>query len=148
MHSFVCRCWLARVPFFVAVLVPVSLILFLNCIAFGLVLYQLRQMDSRRIDLTKRSDILARLRGAISIMVLLGLTWIFAFFAIGGASVVFHYLFAIFNSMQGLFIFIFYCALKKEAQLAWLRCLACEAHNRSSPSTSKGEHVWHLRSVA
>lgn len=41
-----------------------------------------------------------RLRGAIGVVFLLGLSWLFAIFAIGQASVAFYYLFAVFNSMQ------------------------------------------------
>ena len=39
-------------------------------------------------------------RGIVGVAILLGLTWIFAVFAIDQASVVFYYLFAIFNSLQ------------------------------------------------
>ncbi|GFS00568.1 adhesion G-protein coupled receptor G2 [Elysia marginata] len=77
-----------------------------------------------------------RLRGAIGIVILLGLTWIFAIFAIGEASVVFYYLFAIFNSLQGLFIFIFYCVLKKDAMSAWKRVLPCFEEYGDSTKTS------------
>ncbi|GFO27272.1 G-protein coupled receptor 126-like [Plakobranchus ocellatus] len=80
---------------------------------------------------------LQRLRGAIGVVSLLGLTWIFAVFAIGEASVVFYYLFAIFNSLQGLFIFVFYCLLKKDAVIAWKRVLVCfEEYGESSKSSS------------
>ncbi|XP_061403829.1 adhesion G-protein coupled receptor F2-like [Lethenteron reissneri] len=50
---------------------------------------------------------------------LLGVTWglgIFAFSAGGRASYVLHYLFAILNSLQGLFILIFNCLLDKEVR--------------------------------
>uniref|UniRef100_A0A0L8GEB4 G-protein coupled receptors family 2 profile 2 domain-containing protein n=1 Tax=Octopus bimaculoides TaxID=37653 RepID=A0A0L8GEB4_OCTBM len=36
-----------------------------------------------------------------------------SFFAFGEAAEVFNYLFAIFNTLQGMFIFIFYCIYKK-----------------------------------
>lgn len=41
------------------------------------------------------------LRSGVSLTFLLGMTWAFAFFAWGPVSLVFVYLFAIFNSLQG-----------------------------------------------
>ncbi|XP_046549121.1 adhesion G-protein coupled receptor G2-like isoform X2 [Haliotis rubra] len=68
---------------------------------------------------------MTQLRGAVGVVILLGLTWVFAVFAIDRASIVFYYLFAITNSLQGLFIFIFYCIFKKDALTAWRRKLPC-----------------------
>ena len=67
----------------------------------------------------KQYNIQTQLRGAIAVVILLGLTWVFAIFAVGRASLVFQYLFSIFNSLQGLFIFIFYCLLKKDVKDIW-----------------------------
>ena len=134
------RCWLSRIPFFLVFLAPVSVVLILNFVAFGLVINQLRIMDSKKLDKSRRITVISRLRGALSVIVLLGLTWSFAFFAIGGAGVVFHYLFAISNSLQGLFIFAFYCLLKKEAQISWMRCVGCDVTGRESRSTSRGAY--------
>jgi hypothetical protein len=70
--------------------------------------------------------------------VLLGLTWAFAIFAIGNGGIIFQYLFTIFNSLQGLFICIFYCVLKTDAQQAWKKKLGCGKPTYSGPSTTKG----------
>ena len=50
-------------------------------------------------------------RQGIAIMVLLGLTWIFGILAIDDAKRVFQYLFAIFNTLQGFFVFLFFVIL-------------------------------------
>ena len=47
----------------------------------------------------------------MSFFALLGVTWVFGALAIGGAALVFIYLFALCNAFQGLFIFIFHCAV-------------------------------------
>ena len=47
-------------------------------------------------------------------MVLLGLTWLFGIIAIGDAKLAFQYLFCIFNTLQGLFVFILFCILPTE----------------------------------
>ncbi|XP_036355555.1 adhesion G-protein coupled receptor G2-like [Octopus sinensis] len=49
-------------------------------------------------------------------MFLLGFTWVFAFFAVSRATKVFDYLFSIFNTLQGMFIFTFYCLYKKDTR--------------------------------
>ena len=49
-------------------------------------------------------------------MVLLGLTWLFGILVIDDATVAFQYLFCIFNTLQGLFVFIFFCILPHETR--------------------------------
>ena len=53
-------------------------------------------------------------RRALAIMVLLGLTWLFGILAIGDAKLAFQYLFCIFNTLQGFFVFILFCILPTE----------------------------------
>ncbi|XP_012944090.1 adhesion G-protein coupled receptor G4 [Aplysia californica] len=132
-------CWLRNPAFYAAFVGPVCLILLLNCAAFALVIRQLR--SSSKLNKTDRNSTVQRLRGAIGVVILLGLTWIFAIFAIDRASVVFYYLFAIFNSLQGLFIFIFYCLLKKDAVAAWKRSLPCCEDYGDQSKTSSNSRV-------
>ncbi|KAI3379422.1 hypothetical protein SNEBB_000532 [Seison nebaliae] len=57
------------------------------------------------------------IRGAFVLGALLGLTWIFGYFHINKKhTIAFQYLFAIFNSLQGFFIFIFYCVLSERVR--------------------------------
>ncbi|ESO89386.1 hypothetical protein LOTGIDRAFT_106517, partial [Lottia gigantea] len=52
---------------------------------------------------------------ALSVLLpITGLTWIFGVFSVNGYTVIFQYLFALFNSLQGLFIFIFHCFLNRQ----------------------------------
>ena len=53
-------------------------------------------------------------------MVLFGLTWVFAAFTVNDASIAFQFLFAIFNSLQGFFIFLFYCVVSRDARMLWV----------------------------
>uniref|UniRef100_A0A3B3QTI8 Adhesion G protein-coupled receptor G4b n=1 Tax=Paramormyrops kingsleyae TaxID=1676925 RepID=A0A3B3QTI8_9TELE len=66
-----------------------------------------------------RTGLLRDLRGVTSLTFLLGLTWIMAFFTWGPAKVPLLYLFAILNSLQGFFIFVFYCLMKESVQKQW-----------------------------
>jgi hypothetical protein len=64
-----------------------------------------------------------QLRGAVTVMILLGVTWVFGMFAFGKAKTVFQYVFCITNSLQGFFIFLVRCLMHPEARAAWLQLL-------------------------
>ena len=78
-----------------------------------------------------------RVRMAIAILVLLGLTWIFGALAIGSARLFFEYLFCIFNSLQGFFIFVFHCLRQKDVQRAWLACCRGKGFSHHPTTTDK-----------
>nr|XP_023682755.1 adhesion G-protein coupled receptor D1 isoform X1 [Paramormyrops kingsleyae] len=50
---------------------------------------------------------------------ILGISWIFGVLAINDHSLIFQYLFAVFNSLQGFFIFLFHCLLNSEVRAAF-----------------------------
>lgn len=52
--------------------------------------------------------------GAIALLFLLGMTWAFGLLFINENTVIMAYLFTTFNAFQGMFIFIFHCALQKK----------------------------------
>ncbi|XP_008067573.1 adhesion G-protein coupled receptor D1 [Carlito syrichta] len=50
---------------------------------------------------------------------ILGTSWVFGVLAVNDRAVVFQYMFAILNSLQGLFIFLFHCLLNSEVRAAF-----------------------------
>ncbi|XP_064210091.1 adhesion G-protein coupled receptor D1 isoform X1 [Anguilla rostrata] len=50
---------------------------------------------------------------------ILGISWVFGVLAINDHSLLFQYLFAVFNSLQGFFIFLFHCLLNSEVRAAF-----------------------------
>ena len=48
------------------------------------------------------------------ILPLLGITWLFGLLSFNSDIIIFKYIFTIFNSLQGLMIFIFHCILNKK----------------------------------
>ena len=132
-------CWLPRLVFYVAFLFPLIVILIANSISFCMVIHQLRMVTlNKTITRTDtHQSTAAQLRGAVCVLVLLGLTWVFAFLAIGGANVAFSYLFIVCNTLQGSFIFVFYCLLKKEVQNAWTAMVVAPA--KREDTSGKGE---------
>lgn len=61
--------------------------------------------------------------GAFALLCLSGLTWSFGLFFINESSIVMAYLFTIFNTLQGMFIFIFHCLLQKKVRFCFLGLL-------------------------
>lgn len=54
------------------------------------------------------------IKGAVVLIVLLGLTWGFGLFYVNEQSVVMAYIFTVLNSLQGLLIFIFHCFMNEK----------------------------------
>ncbi|XP_019625513.1 PREDICTED: adhesion G protein-coupled receptor L3-like, partial [Branchiostoma belcheri] len=124
-------CWLAREPLIYAFLIPAGLILLFNLLVFILVMYKLVREEKKQKELrgadaieVDRQWIILQIRRAGSIMALFGLTWVFGFFVIDDARTVFAYLFCIFNTLQGLFIFIFHCVMRED-MTKWRKKLTC-----------------------
>ncbi|XP_043076221.1 adhesion G-protein coupled receptor G6 isoform X15 [Puntigrus tetrazona] len=119
-------CWIhSPVVFYVTCVGYFSMIFLMNVAMFIVVMIQICGRNGKRSNRTLREEILRNLRSVVSLTFLLGMTWGFAFFAWGPASLAFMYLFSIFNSLQGLFIFVFHCALKENVQKQWRRYLCC-----------------------
>ncbi|XP_077983268.1 adhesion G protein-coupled receptor L3-like [Glandiceps talaboti] len=64
-----------------------------------------------KIEQAKRST-----RAALILLPLLGITWLFGCLAFNQATIVFQYVFAILNSLQGFFIFIFHCLANEDVR--------------------------------
>uniref|UniRef100_A0A8C2GU86 Adhesion G protein-coupled receptor L3.1 n=1 Tax=Cyprinus carpio TaxID=7962 RepID=A0A8C2GU86_CYPCA len=109
-------CWLRLDTYFIwSFIGPATLIIMLNVIFLGIALYKMfhhtaiLKPDSGCLDNIKSWVI-----GAIALLCLLGLTWAFGLMYINESTVTMAYLFTIFNSLQGMFIFIFHCILQKK----------------------------------
>ncbi|XP_075410573.1 adhesion G-protein coupled receptor G6 isoform X2 [Tenrec ecaudatus] len=119
-------CWIHDpVVFYVTCAGYFGIMFFLNVAMFIVVMVQICGRNGKRSNRTLREEVLRNLRSVVSLTFLLGMTWGFAFFAWGPLKVPFTYLFSIFNSLQGLFIFIFHCAMKENVQKQWRRHLCC-----------------------
>ncbi|XP_019740465.1 adhesion G-protein coupled receptor G6, partial [Hippocampus comes] len=119
-------CWIrSAAVFYAACVAYFCLVFLLNAAMFVVVMLQICGRNGKRGNRTLRQEVVRNLRSGVSLTFLLGMTWAFAFFAWGPVSLVFVYLFAIFNSLQGLFIFFFHCALKENVQKQWRRSLCC-----------------------
>ncbi|XP_028396995.1 adhesion G-protein coupled receptor D1-like [Dendronephthya gigantea] len=71
-----------------------------------------------------------------AVIPILGITWIFGVMAFNESSIVFQYLFAITNSLQGALIFILYCLVNKEVRNELRRKLTVWQTRREFSSSS------------
>ncbi|XP_060904380.1 adhesion G-protein coupled receptor G4 isoform X2 [Labrus mixtus] len=118
-------CWLQNdVFFYVTVVAFFLLILLCNIFVFIKVLVQIRQMRFNKSSANSRTS-LQDLRAVASLTVLLGLTWSMGFFSFGPGRVAMLYLFCIFNTSQGFFIFLFHCLMKENVRKQWRIHLCC-----------------------
>ncbi|KAL2095282.1 hypothetical protein ACEWY4_010001 [Coilia grayii] len=119
-------CWLKnRVAFYVAVVAYYCVIFLMNMAMFVVVLVQLGRIKRQNPHNVQHRSRLQDARSIAGLTMLLGLTWGFAFFAWGPVNLAFMYLFAIFNSFQGFFIFVFHCAVKENVRRQWRTYLCC-----------------------
>ncbi|KAG1674164.1 Adhesion G-protein coupled receptor G6 [Nymphon striatum] len=112
--------------YFISFFGPCCLILLINLIVFIMVcrvLFSPRMTSGKNDMIKKRIDsrkvTAMQIKGAFTVMVLLGVTWVFGAFAIGKAKLVFLYIFTVCNSLQGFLIFVIRCLSYPEARKAW-----------------------------
>ena len=108
------------------------LILLVNSVVYVLIIRSLLTSGSK-VAADKRATNLQQTRRAAAILVVLGLTWLFGVLAIRDAKIVFQYLFCIFNSIQGLLIFLFYCVFSADTKAKYKR-LCCRKSKESETS--------------
>nr|XP_055063998.1 adhesion G-protein coupled receptor G2 isoform X2 [Misgurnus anguillicaudatus] len=119
-------CWITNdIVFYVAVVVYFCIVFLINFAMFIVVLVQLCRIKRQNPQNVQNRSSWQELRSVAGLTVLLGITWGFAFFAWGPVNLAFMYLFAIFNTFQGLFIFIFHCAMKENVRRQWRAYLCC-----------------------
>uniref|UniRef100_A0A452U087 Adhesion G-protein coupled receptor G2 n=1 Tax=Ursus maritimus TaxID=29073 RepID=A0A452U087_URSMA len=119
-------CWInSNAVFYITVVGYFCVIFLLNISMFIVVLVQLCRIKKKKQLGAQRKTSIQDLRSVAGLTFLLGITWGFAFFAWGPVNVTFMYLFAIFNTLQGFFIFIFYCVAKENVRKQWRRYLCC-----------------------
>ncbi|XP_041255928.1 adhesion G-protein coupled receptor G2 isoform X1 [Onychostruthus taczanowskii] len=116
-------CWIKnRIVFYITAVGYFCLIFLINISMFIVVLIQLCRIKKRKQLGAQRKTSIQDLRSVAGLTFLLGITWGFAFFTV---NEVFTYLFTIFNTLQGFFIFIFYCVTKENVRKQWRRYLCC-----------------------
>ncbi|NXK49822.1 AGRG7 protein, partial [Chauna torquata] len=114
-------CWLAALdqnqnfstkkPMLWSFLLPVAVILLFNITIFIKIIVSVLWKENKNLTRNKKDSFLKKMTGTISIIVVLGITWTIGYLMLISheeASLVFSYVFCIFNATQGLQICILY----------------------------------------
>ncbi|XP_078114974.1 adhesion G protein-coupled receptor L2 isoform X4 [Sander vitreus] len=117
-------CWLSVDNHFIwSFIGPVTFIIMLNLIFLVITMYKMvKHTTTLKPDSSRLENIKSWVMGAFALLCLLGLTWSFGLFFINESSIVMAYLFTIFNTFQGMFIFIFHCLLQKKVRKEYSKC--------------------------
>ncbi|XP_050005389.1 adhesion G protein-coupled receptor L2 isoform X3 [Alexandromys fortis] len=135
-------CWLHVDNYFIwSFIGPVTFIILLNIIFLVITLCKMvKHSNTLKPDSSRLENIKSWVLGAFALLCLLGLTWSFGFLYINEETVVMAYLFTTFNAFQGLFIFIFHCALQKKVRKEYGKCFrhwyCCGGLPTESPHSS------------
>jgi len=144
-------CWISiEAGLIWAFVAPVTTVIIINFIILIMVVKILIssvsavQVDSKTSQETNKTvqQTKAGAKAMIILMPILGLSWVFGILAVNEATIVFQYLFCIFNSLQGFFIFIVYVIGNSEVRSAFKRL-----QERHSLSRSVGERSFGLKSI-
>uniref|UniRef100_A0A1A8P464 Latrophilin 2 n=2 Tax=Nothobranchius rachovii TaxID=451742 RepID=A0A1A8P464_9TELE len=131
-------CWLRVDNHFIwSFIGPVTLIIVVNVIFLVVTIYKMvKHSTSMKPDSSRLGGIRSWVLGAFALLCLLGLTWSFGLFFLNESSIVMAYLFTIFNTLQGMFIFIFHCILQKKVRKEYGKCLRTHCCSGKSVETS------------
>lgn len=130
-----CSCFISHtVVFFASLLGPIASLLVVTLAIFLIALCIIIGYSTKRFKgskkASKRRGACRSIFGILGVMFLFGLTWVFGAFTIGGGPDYFKYLFVGFNSLQGLFIFVFFVVFAKESQDLWLQTCGCKERKK------------------
>ncbi|XP_053395247.1 adhesion G protein-coupled receptor L4-like isoform X2 [Mercenaria mercenaria] len=137
-------CWLTTDRMFIwSFAGPIVFILLVNLVVLIYAMFAVYKHSEYVFtkDKSKTGNIKAWIQGALAMEVLLGLTWIFGYFYISEEAIPVAYLFTIFNSLQGLFIFVFHCLLNKKVRKAYTRFI--DYPGRTSSSGTHSTKAYH-----
>ncbi|XP_029473874.1 adhesion G protein-coupled receptor L2 isoform X13 [Rhinatrema bivittatum] len=135
-------CWLRVDNYFIwSFIGPVAFIILLNVIFLVITLCKMvKHSNTLKPDSSRLENIKSWVLGAFGLLCLLGLTWSFGLLFINEETVVMAYLFTVFNAFQGMFIFIFHCALQKKVRKEYSKCFrhsyCCGGLPTESPHSS------------
>ncbi|KYO36808.1 adhesion G protein-coupled receptor L2 isoform D [Alligator mississippiensis] len=135
-------CWLHIDNCFIwSFIGPVTFIILLNLIFLVITLCKMvKHSNTLKPDSSRLENIKSWVLGAFALLCLLGLTWSFGLLFINEGTVVMTYLFTVFNAFQGMFIFIFHCALQKKVRKEYGKCFrhsyCCGGLPTESPHSS------------
>ncbi|XP_053440843.1 cadherin EGF LAG seven-pass G-type receptor 1 isoform X3 [Nycticebus coucang] len=92
---------------------PIGAVIIINTVIFVL---SVRVSCQRKHHYYERKGVVPLLRTAFLLLPLVSATWLLGLLAVNSDVLAFHYLFAIFSCLQGLFVLLFHCVLSREVR--------------------------------
>ncbi|XP_066111220.1 cadherin EGF LAG seven-pass G-type receptor 1 isoform X2 [Saccopteryx bilineata] len=92
---------------------PIGTVIIVNTVIFVL---SAKVSCRRKHHYYERKGIVSLLRTAFILLLLISATWLLGLLAVNSDVLTFHYLFAIFSCLQGLFVLLFHCVLNREVR--------------------------------
>ncbi|XP_057293510.1 adhesion G-protein coupled receptor G6-like isoform X2 [Hydractinia symbiolongicarpus] len=114
-------CIVQGVAFYYTLLLPVCVVLVINCAIFVPVIKGITTGDKLLKDSIQDRQMInaKRAKSSFAVIIVLGLSWIFGVLAVGDLRDVFQWLFCILSSFQGFFIFLMFVVFNVEARKVW-----------------------------
>jgi hypothetical protein len=121
--------------FYYGQVLPICLIFLANTFVLIRTIHGINQSNKNKS--TAANSKYAMIRVTFACNLLLGSSWIFGLLAVSDAKFVIQLLFCVVNSLQGLFIFIFYCLRNQDVQKAWKNIFMEEAQMKSQSEATR-----------
>ncbi|KAJ6655040.1 hypothetical protein lerEdw1_006093 [Lerista edwardsae] len=131
-------CWLSISNGFLwSFLAPVCVIITFNAVVFVVTVWRLTEKFAEiNPDISKLKKQRVLTVTAIAQLCVLGLTWTCGLFQFGYHTIVVSYIFTILNTLQGLFIFLLHCLLKKQVRDEYYH-MFCHRRRHKGQSSDK-----------
>ena len=142
-----CSCRAQSWPFYFGLILPFGVIYIFNIALFVIILGNF----IRRPNVQKEAQKVGQLKRlkenfwvSVGLFVLFGVSWVFGMLATAGLPnyirIGFDVIFTILASLQGLFVFLFYCLKSPECRRLWMDWLHCRFTQASRTTTSSSGH--------
>lgn len=128
-----CSCRLKAPAYYAAFLCPIGLIVATNTIILIKCIFTLNSQDSEQLRRFSPGQATAkRVKGALGLTFLLGVTWLLGIPMMDEAKLAFQYIFALLNTLQGVAIFLFQILLNREIRRSIATSLSSIRYSRTS----------------
>ncbi|PIK61914.1 putative latrophilin-2 isoform X9 [Apostichopus japonicus] len=150
-------CWLSTDKYFIwAFVAPICLIILVNTVFLTMAMFIMCRHSKLQTNPKEKNmgeKFSSWLRGALVLLCLLGITWVFGLAYVNANMIVFAYIFTIFNVLQGMFIFLFHCLMNDKVRKEYRRYIrnstwlpACIRDNYGGVFTSNSNQQQSFRS--
>ncbi|XP_029453376.1 LOW QUALITY PROTEIN: cadherin EGF LAG seven-pass G-type receptor 3 [Rhinatrema bivittatum] len=124
---------------------PIAVVIVMNGVMFLMLAKMLCSPGQKE---AKKKSILMTLRSSFVLLLFISTTWLFGLLAVNNSVLVFHYLYTILCSLQGLAVLFLFCVFNEEVQGAWkLVCLGKKSQSEETARPAQGPNSYNNTSL-